>query len=161
MQKTRINIQRSETATCVYVGRMNPCNSSFSSRHTIRSNRHACAFQELLGSEGASAVAASVSSLEVLSVEKRRVRRKPPAPFITSTLQQEASRKLRLGVTQTMRAAQVGQWDVPRGKGKDASEKPAHERRWGLDEFRAYRGNAVLTSKKFQQRVAVPRDSTD
>ncbi|CAN0225233.1 unnamed protein product, partial [Ectocarpus fasciculatus] len=48
----------------------------------------------LLGSERASAVAASLSSLEVLKVDKRRVRRQPPAPFITSTLQQESSRKL-------------------------------------------------------------------
>ncbi|CAN0543070.1 unnamed protein product, partial [Ectocarpus sp. 12 AP-2014] len=62
---------------------------------------------ELLGSEKASAVAASLSSLEVLKVDKRRVRRQPPAPFITSTLQQESSRKLRLGVDQTMRAAQA------------------------------------------------------
>ncbi|CAN0320026.1 unnamed protein product, partial [Ectocarpus sp. 6 AP-2014] len=62
---------------------------------------------ELLGSEKASAVAASLSSLEVLKVDKRRVRRQPPPPFITSTLQQESSRKLRLGVDQTMRAAQA------------------------------------------------------
>ncbi|CAM9633486.1 unnamed protein product [Scytosiphon promiscuus] len=64
---------------------------------------------ELLGSEKASAVATSPSleSLRVLKVDKRRVRRQPPAPFITSTLQQEASRKLRLGVDQTMRAAQA------------------------------------------------------
>ncbi|CAN0369191.1 unnamed protein product, partial [Hapterophycus canaliculatus] len=62
----------------------------------------------LLGSEKASAVATSPSlkSLRVLKVDKRRIRRQPPAPFITSTLQQEASRKLRLGVDQTMRAAQ-------------------------------------------------------
>ncbi len=42
----------------------------------------------------------------VLSVEKRRVRRNPPPPFTTSTLQQEASRKLGLGAQQTMRTAQ-------------------------------------------------------
>lgn len=52
-------------------------------------------------------MAASLSSLEVIKVDKRRVRRQPPAPFITSTLQQESSRKLRLGADQTMRAAQV------------------------------------------------------
>ncbi|CAN0032179.1 unnamed protein product, partial [Laminaria digitata] len=62
---------------------------------------------ELLESEKASALAASVSSLEVLKVERRRARRQPPVPFITSTLQQEASRKLRLGVAQTMRSAQA------------------------------------------------------
>jgi DNA topoisomerase-1 len=42
----------------------------------------------------------------VTSVEKKLVRRNPPAPFTTSTLQQEASRKLGLGATRTMRVAQ-------------------------------------------------------
>jgi DNA topoisomerase-1 len=42
----------------------------------------------------------------VASVERRRVKRNPPAPFTTSTLQQEASRKLRFGAQQTMRLAQ-------------------------------------------------------
>jgi DNA topoisomerase-1 len=42
----------------------------------------------------------------VTSVEKKRVRRNPYAPFTTSTLQQEASRKLGFGAQQTMRLAQ-------------------------------------------------------
>jgi DNA topoisomerase I len=42
----------------------------------------------------------------VASVEKKRVRRNPYAPFTTSTLQQEASRKLGFGAQQTMRMAQ-------------------------------------------------------
>ncbi len=42
----------------------------------------------------------------VASIERRRVKRNPPAPFTTSTLQQEASRKLGFGAQQTMRAAQ-------------------------------------------------------
>src|SRR4051812_21964011 len=40
------------------------------------------------------------------SVERRRVKRNPPPPFTTSTLQQEASRKLGFGAQQTMRIAQ-------------------------------------------------------
>ena len=40
------------------------------------------------------------------SVEKKRVKRNPHAPFTTSTLQQEASRKLGFGAQQTMRLAQ-------------------------------------------------------
>ena len=40
------------------------------------------------------------------SVERKRVRRNPPAPFTTSTLQQESSRKLGFGAQQTMRLAQ-------------------------------------------------------
>ncbi len=42
----------------------------------------------------------------VAAVERRRVKRNPPAPFTTSTLQQEASRKLGFGAQQTMRCAQ-------------------------------------------------------
>src|ERR687894_974605 len=45
-------------------------------------------------------------AFSVASVEKRRVRRNPPPPFTTSTLQQEASRKLGMGAQQTMRTAQ-------------------------------------------------------
>jgi DNA topoisomerase-1 len=40
------------------------------------------------------------------TVERRRVKRNPPPPFTTSTLQQEASRKLGFGAQQTMRLAQ-------------------------------------------------------
>ncbi|MGH6954475.1 MAG: type I DNA topoisomerase, partial [Alphaproteobacteria bacterium] len=40
------------------------------------------------------------------SVESARTRRNPQPPFTTSTLQQEAARKLRLGAARTMRLAQ-------------------------------------------------------
>jgi DNA topoisomerase I len=42
----------------------------------------------------------------VRSVTEKPTTRKPSAPFMTSTLQQEASRKLRWGAQRTMRAAQ-------------------------------------------------------
>ena len=42
----------------------------------------------------------------VLKVERKPYRRRPYAPFITSTLQQEAGRKLRLSSAQVMRVAQ-------------------------------------------------------
>jgi DNA topoisomerase-1 len=42
----------------------------------------------------------------VAGVDRRQVRRNPPPPFITSSLQMEASRKLGLGAAQTMRIAQ-------------------------------------------------------
>ncbi len=45
-------------------------------------------------------------AFSVASVDRRQVRRNPPPPFITSTLQQEASRKLGLGAATTMRVAQ-------------------------------------------------------
>ena len=43
---------------------------------------------------------------KVTRVEEKPYRRKPYAPFITSTLQQEAARKLRFSSAQTMRIAQ-------------------------------------------------------
>lgn len=42
----------------------------------------------------------------IKDVEKRQVNRQPPPPFITSTLQQEASRKLGFSASNTMRVAQ-------------------------------------------------------
>jgi DNA topoisomerase-1 len=50
--------------------------------------------------------AVQAGNFSVASVERRRVKRNPPAPFTTSTLQQEASRKLGLGAQATMRLAQ-------------------------------------------------------
>lgn len=43
---------------------------------------------------------------QVTDLEERPVTRKPSAPFTTSTLQQEANRKLRLSARETMRVAQ-------------------------------------------------------
>ncbi|MCX7624836.1 MAG: type I DNA topoisomerase [Candidatus Sumerlaeaceae bacterium] len=43
---------------------------------------------------------------KISNVERKEVRRRPPAPFITSTLQQEAARKLGMTARQTMRVAQ-------------------------------------------------------
>ncbi|MAM35081.1 MAG: DNA topoisomerase I [Micavibrio sp.] len=45
-------------------------------------------------------------NLVIQKVEKKKVQRKPYAPFITSTLQQDASRRLGLSASQTMRLAQ-------------------------------------------------------
>jgi len=49
---------------------------------------------------------AANGELEVLDVTKRQRRRNPTAPFTTSTLQQEASRKLGFNTQRTMRVAQ-------------------------------------------------------
>ncbi len=54
----------------------------------------------------AAKAAVEAGSFSVGSVERRKVKRNPPAPFTTSTLQQEASRKLGMGAQATMRAAQ-------------------------------------------------------
>lgn len=43
----------------------------------------------------------------VSSIKRREVRRNPPAPFTTSTLQQEASRRLKMRVRRAMQVAQA------------------------------------------------------
>src|SRR6056297_3162575 len=50
--------------------------------------------------------AVSSRALKVTSVEAKPASRNPSAPFMTSTLQQEASRKFGMGARQTMSAAQ-------------------------------------------------------
>ncbi len=50
--------------------------------------------------------AVASDAFTVATVERRRVKRHPPPPFTTSTLQQEASRKLGMGAQATMRCAQ-------------------------------------------------------
>ena len=55
---------------------------------------------------GAAKAAIDAQPFTVGQIEKQRVKRRPQPPFTTSTLQQEASRKLRFSATQTMRVAQ-------------------------------------------------------
>ncbi len=61
-----------------------------------------------LDEAAATSLAAALQDREfaVRSVEDKPYKRSPAAPFMTSTLQQEASRKLRWGAQRTMRVAQ-------------------------------------------------------
>jgi DNA topoisomerase-1 len=63
-----------------------------------------------LPNEAAATVAAdklrNAARLAVAQVERKQTKRNPYPPFTTSTLQQEASRKLGFGATRTMRVAQ-------------------------------------------------------
>lgn len=63
---------------------------------------------EIPNEERARELAAIIENadLRVSRVERRERRRRPPAPFITSTLQQECSTKLRFGAKRTMSIAQ-------------------------------------------------------
>jgi DNA topoisomerase-1 len=60
---------------------------------------------EVAATEAVRIIAAS-RSFAVRDVESKEVRRNPPPPFTTSTLQQEASRKLGYGARKTMSSAQ-------------------------------------------------------
>jgi DNA topoisomerase-1 len=66
---------------------------------TITSERDAFAAQAALALQAA-------GKLQVASVEKKQRRRNPSPPFTTSTLQQEAARKLGFTAQRTMRTAQ-------------------------------------------------------
>jgi len=62
-----------------------------------------------LGDEAAAhtaRAAVQAATFKVTAVEKKPARRTPPPPFTTSTLQQEASRKLGFSAQRTMQAAQ-------------------------------------------------------
>lgn len=63
---------------------------------------------ELPNEEAARAIAKNLEAAQywVLSVKERQKQRRPAPPFTTSTLQQEASRKLRFPVSVTMQVAQ-------------------------------------------------------
>jgi len=57
------------------------------------------------------------SQLQVLTIERKQRRRNPSPPFTTSTLQQEASRKLGFSAQRTMRTAQQLYEGVDIGEG--------------------------------------------
>jgi DNA topoisomerase-1 len=85
-----------------------PAGQSFTGRLTHLDGKKLDKFD--LGDQAAAerAVAAITSGdpYRVASIEKKRTRRNPLPPFTTSTLQQEASRKLGFGASRTMRLAQ-------------------------------------------------------
>ncbi len=58
------------------------------------------------GAADAAVAAIKAGQFSINSIEHKKVKRHPTAPFTTSTLQQEASRKLGLGASRTMRTAQ-------------------------------------------------------
>ncbi len=61
------------------------------------------------------------AEFKVASVDEKELKKNPPPPFTTSTLQQEAGRKLGFSVKQTMMIAQQLYEGVSMGKGEGAS----------------------------------------
>ena len=82
----------------------------FSARLSILNNEKVKQFTvnngELAASTKAMLLQHANGELEAVKVEKKQRKRNPTAPFTTSTLQQEASRKLGFGAQRTMRTAQ-------------------------------------------------------
>ena len=84
-----------------------PAGAPFTARLTHLDGRRLDQFDlpnEALAEAARAAVLAE--QLRVARVERKRVKRNPPPPFTTSTLQQEASRKLGMGAQAAMRTAQ-------------------------------------------------------
>ena len=64
------------------------------------------ALPDAAAADAATAAIAAAERFAVAGIEAKESQRHPPPPFTTSTLQQEASRKLRLAAARTMRLAQ-------------------------------------------------------
>ncbi|MEM6943709.1 MAG: type I DNA topoisomerase, partial [Pseudomonadota bacterium] len=81
--------------------------SAFEARLVTLDGKKLDRFDLATAEDAAGAVqAVTAAKLSVASVEAKPVTRNPSPPFMTSTLQQEASRKLGFGAQATMRAAQ-------------------------------------------------------
>ncbi len=84
-----------------------PAGAPFTARLTHLDGRKLDQFDlKDAGTAEAARQAVVAGAFSVAEVERKRTRRNPPPPFTTSTLQQEASRKLGLGAQATMRLAQ-------------------------------------------------------
>ena len=84
-----------------------PRGQSFEARLTSLAGRKLEKYDLANGTQAEMAVQAITSrDLNVQSIESKPALRNPSAPFMTSTLQQEASRKFGMGSRQTMSAAQ-------------------------------------------------------
>jgi DNA topoisomerase-1 len=86
---------------------LTPAGAPFTARLTHLEGKKLDQF-DLNNAELAARAKAAVEAgqFSVAKVERRRVKRNPPPPFTTSTLQQEASRKLGMGAQAAMRTAQ-------------------------------------------------------
>lgn len=86
---------------------LTPASAPFTARLTHLNGKKLDQF-DLSNAEQAEAARRAVEAEEmsVRSIERRKVRRNPQPPFTTSTLQQEASRKLGMSAQTTMRTAQ-------------------------------------------------------
>jgi len=106
-REAEIEIFRAREYWTVEATFLTPSGAPFTARLTHFNGKRLDQFD--LANQAAAALAKAAveaGQFSVGSVERRRVRRNPPAPFTTSTLQQEASRKLGFGAQQTMRLAQ-------------------------------------------------------
>ncbi len=106
-REAEIEVFRSREYWSIEAGFTTPAGAPFTARLTHLAGRKLDQF-DLADEASALRAKAAVEAgrFDVASVERRRVKRHPQPPFTTSTVQQEASRKLGFGAQQTMRLAQ-------------------------------------------------------
>ncbi|MEY3005166.1 MAG: hypothetical protein RLZZ491_2342 [Pseudomonadota bacterium] len=111
-----------------------PRGQDFEARLTHLRGRKLDRFDLATAAEAGLAVqAVSSRALSVVEVDAKPATRNPAAPFMTSTLQQEASRKFGMGARQTMNAAQrlyeAGHITYMRTDGIDMAPEAVHAAR--------------------------------
>lgn len=86
---------------------LTPQKNKFSARLSIYDGKKLGKF-DIQNLQEASKISETLKAFDysILSVEKKQIKRNPVAPFTTSTMQQEAARKLGFGASKTMRTAQ-------------------------------------------------------
>jgi len=106
-REMEIEAFRSQEYWTINAALANAAGEDFAARLQARDGKKLGKF-DVPNEEAAKAIHAAVKdgSFKVLSIERKSAKRNPSPPFTTSTLQQEASRKLRLSPRQTMQIAQ-------------------------------------------------------
>ncbi|MDE8345319.1 MAG: type I DNA topoisomerase [Acidocella sp.] len=106
-REAEIEVFKAREYWTIEAGMVSPSGAPFPARLTHFAGKKLDQF-DLNDEAKALAAKAAVQAgrFTVTAVDKKRTKRNPPPPFITSTLQQEASRKLGFSSQQTMRLAQ-------------------------------------------------------
>ena len=106
-RESEIEIFKPQEYWTIDVGFATPGGAAFTAQLTQLDGKRLDKFA-LPTREAAEAAVARIrpQAFKVATVERKQSRRNPSPPFTTSTLQQEASRKLGFGATRTMRTAQ-------------------------------------------------------
>ncbi|WP_420348664.1 type I DNA topoisomerase [Pelagibius sp.] len=107
-REAEIEVFRPQEYWSIEVSLLNSAGAGFTARLTHLDGTKLDKFD--LGNEAAAKAATAkleaATQIAVSQVERKQTKRNPYPPFTTSTLQQEASRKLGFGATRTMRVAQ-------------------------------------------------------